>query len=94
MGTLESKYENNSNLYHYCFMISPDVEADDIEMAAARLSYAAGFGVSEWESFLGESGYRLAELARLGFGTWGAEKRIPSYYDTVAVCEATATVSS
>jgi len=54
------------------------VEADAIEMRAANISYGCGLGVSEWESFLGESGHRLAELARLGYGTWAKEGNVPA----------------
>jgi hypothetical protein len=56
-------------------------EAYDIENSAAELSHKAGLGVSEWESFLGNAGFRLAELARAGFGTWGKENHIPAPYN-------------
>ena len=49
-------------------------EADDIEMRAADRLYNAGFGVSEWDSFLEpEEMDRLIVLGESGFGTWASE---------------------
>jgi len=56
-------------------------EANDIENRAAQSSYECGLGASEWEAFLGDSGDRLAELARLGFGTWARESYIPAPFN-------------
>ena len=49
--------------------------AFDLEMAGANRSYAAGFGVCEWESFLTASERdELNKLAELGCGTLGKER--------------------
>ena len=60
-------------------------EAAAIENAAADVSYQCEFGVSEWEAFLGESGWRLAELAKLGYGTWAREGHIPAPWSPLRV---------